>query len=46
MADVVGSRLFLFEKREYISVAQFGLAVCFNARLGFLEEDTEKVASL
>ena len=25
MADVVGCRLFLFWKREYISVAQFGL---------------------
>ena len=25
MVDVVGCRLFLFEKREYICVAQFGL---------------------
>ena len=25
MVGVVGCRLFLFEKREYISVAQFGL---------------------
>ena len=35
MVDVVGCRLFLFEKREYISVAQFGLAVRFNSGLGF-----------
>ena len=25
MVDVVGCRLFLYEKREYISVARFGL---------------------
>ena len=51
MVDVVGCRLFLFEKREYICVAQFGLVSLLSpyaSRRGwdFLEEDKEKVASL
>ena len=44
MVGVVGCRLFLFEKKRIYMCAQFGLAVCFNARLGFWR-DTRKVAS-
>ena len=42
MVDVVGGRLFLFEKREYISVAQFGLVAYLKTKF---ESNAKSVAS-
>ena len=42
MVDVVGCRLFLFEKREYISVAQFGLVAYLKTKF---ESNAKSVAS-
>ena len=42
MVDVVGCRLFLFEKREYIGVAQFGLVAYLKTKF---ESNAKSVAS-
>ena len=42
MVDVVNCRLFLFKKREYISVAQFGLVAYLKTKF---ESNAKSVAS-